>query len=214
MKILLSVILLVSFYGNAQNSTRFSDEIKQLQEKYKENLSDSLKNIVFAGSSSIKLWKSLKKEFPNHNIINSGFGGSTAADLLYYTNELITRYNPKKVFIYEGDNDIAARKNSNTVIIEISKIIEKIKLANHNTKVVLIAVKPSIARWNFKKDYKKLNRKMKRLAKKDSLIEFADVWKPMLNGRKVKSDIFKKDKLHMNAKGYRIWYQVIKKYIN
>ena len=124
------------------------------------------------------------------------------------------RYNPKKVFIYEGDNDINAKKKAKGIIETSQQIIDSIRKNNPNTEIVLIAAKPSIARWKLKGKYKKLNRKLEKLAQKDGLIEYADVWKPMLDGRKVKQDIFVEDGLHMNAKGYEIWYGVIKEYLN
>lgn len=48
----------------------------------------------------------------------------------------------------------------------------------------------------------------------DNRLQYVDVWNPMLNGRKVKQDIFVSDGLHMNSKGYEIWYTVLKDYVN
>ncbi len=50
--------------------------------------------------------------FRSTTLLNRGFGGSTMADLLYYTDKLIVRYKPKKIFIYEGDNDLAGKKRT------------------------------------------------------------------------------------------------------
>tara|TARA_R110002049_G_scaffold306173_1_gene504185 strand:+ start:17267 stop:17911 length:645 start_codon:yes stop_codon:yes gene_type:complete len=214
MRFLVCIVLFVCFWGKAQNPLRFSEEVKHIQAKHILQSNDSIDYIVFTGSSSIRLWKNLEGVFPKHNIINSGFGGSTASDLLHFTDELILAYNPTKVFIYEGDNDIAERKKIKIILKDLNLIIERIKNKNEAIQIVLIAAKPSVARWDLKKDYRKLNRKMKRLAKKNTTIAFADIWKPMLNGKKVKTDIFRNDNLHMNDKGYQIWYNVIKNYIN
>ena len=45
-------------------------------------------------------------------------------------------------------------------------------------------------------------------------VAFVDVWSPMLNGRKVKTDIFMEDGLHMNGKGYEIWYNALKEFVD
>ncbi|WP_077402507.1 GDSL-type esterase/lipase family protein [Cellulophaga omnivescoria] len=214
MRVLLSFFLFITFFGFSQNKHRFYNEVQKLQEKYSSKRNSTQPSIVFTGSSSIKYWKTIQKDFPNKNIINTGFGGSTAEDLLFFTDDLILAYNPKQVFIYEGDNDIAGNRNCNLILTQLKQIITKIKSANTTTQIVLISVKPSIARWHLKKDYKKLNRKYKKIAKKDPNISYVDVWKPMLNGNKVKTDIFTKDNLHMNAKGYQIWQSVITNYIN
>ena len=52
------------------------------------------------------MWKNLDSVFPDHNVMNMGFGGSEMADLLYYADKLITSFQPVQVFIYEGDNRV------------------------------------------------------------------------------------------------------------
>lgn len=88
-----------------------------------------------------------------------------------------------------------------------------IKQHNRETGIVLIAAKPSILRWNLKRKYKKLNRKFRRLSSKDEGVEFANIWDTMMAGRKVRPDLFVADGLHMNARGYELWYPIIKKYV-
>ena len=61
--------------------------------------------IVFVGSSSFKMWKNLDKAFPNHKVINRGFGGSSLPHVIDYADDIVTPYNPKQVVIYCGDND-------------------------------------------------------------------------------------------------------------
>ncbi len=200
--------------GHAQDSFRFKEELEAIQKKYDSLWDPSERTVVFTGSSSVRIWKDLEQRFPHYQIVNSGFGGSQASDLLTHVDDLVLKYNPTKVFIYEGDNDISANKKPNAIIDTTKEIIDKIKKKDSTTQIVLISAKPSIARWNLKGKYKRLNRKFNRLSKKDDYLEFADVWTPMLDGRKVKTDIFIKDGLHMNAKGYELWHGVLKAYMD
>lgn len=213
-KYLLLILVFVVYIGQAQDLNPFAIEVAEIQKKYDTLWDASKKTIVFTGSSSVRIWHDVQQLFPQHQIVNSGFGGSQASDLLLYSNELILRYKPQKVFIYEGDNDISAGKNPKEILTDIQAIIQKIRDQNPSTKVVLISAKPSIARWNLKKNYKRLNRKFKKLSRKDADLLYVDVWKPMLNGRKLMQDIFIEDGLHMNTKGYAIWYEVIKPFVN
>ncbi|MFK7812160.1 MAG: GDSL-type esterase/lipase family protein [Maribacter sp.] len=212
-KIFVLFFLLVTF-TQAQEVNPFTKEVEDIQKKYDTLWDSSKETIVFTGSSSVRIWHDLQERFPKHQIVNSGFGGSQASDLLTFSEELILRFKPKKVFIYEGDNDISAGKNSKEIIGDINAIISKIREQNSATKVVLIAAKPSIARWNLKRDYKRLNRKFKRMSRKDADLSYVNVWKPMLDGNKVKEEIFIEDGLHMNTKGYEIWYETIKEYVD
>ncbi|WP_243834443.1 SGNH/GDSL hydrolase family protein [Maribacter caenipelagi] len=205
---------LLSTASFAQAENAFTNEVKDITTKYDSIWDSNKETIVFTGSSSVRLWKKLEQEFPNHQIVNSGFGGSQASDLLLFTDELILSYNPKKVFIYEGDNDLWAKKRPTDVLDTTAEIIRRIKSKNPATEVILIAAKPSISRWKIRGKYKRLNRKMERFTKNDPQLYYVDVWKPMLNKRKLKTDIFIEDGLHMNQKGYDIWFEAIKDLVN
>jgi len=111
-------------------------------------------------------------------------------------------------------NDIAAGKKSKEIIADIAEIIAKLKAQNTNVQIVLISAKPSLARWNLKRRYKKLNKKLKKMSLGDARMSFADVWSAMLIKKKVQPNIFNEDGLHMNPKGYDLWYNVIKKFID
>ena len=66
--------------ASAQDSLRFQTEVNTLV------AGDSAVNkrnvILFTGSSSIRFWATLKSDFPGHNVINRGFGGSEMTDLV------------------------------------------------------------------------------------------------------------------------------------
>ncbi len=213
-KILTIFALIASLQSFAQTENVFTNEVKDITVKYDSIWDSNKETIVFTGSSSVRLWGDLKEKFPEHQIVNSGFGGSQASDLLFFIDELILSYNPKKVFIYEGDNDLWAKKSPTDVLNTTTEIIRRIKAKNASTQVILISAKPSISRWKIRNKYRRLNRKMNRFAKSDPTLFYVDVWKPMLNKRKLKTDIFIEDGLHMNQKGYDIWYDAMKDLVN
>ena len=192
----------------------FDKEVKQIQEINDSIWDSSTKTIVFTGSSSIRLWKDLQERFPDHQVLNTGFGGSQFSDLQHYLDELILNYNPVKVFIYEGDNDVFAKKRPRKIIQIAQDIIDTLQHREPDMEIVLISAKPSISRWKFRGRYRRLNRKLHKLASETKGIDYVDVWYPMLDKRKVRQDIFIEDGLHMNSKGYDIWYDVIKNYMD
>ena len=210
----LTILFLSVLNLNAQDPNRFKKQVDLLfNTEY--NFSPNKKLVVFTGSSSIRMWKDVPDYFPEYNVINNGFGGSQFSDLIYFYDELITKQNPEILFIYEGDNDIAAGKKPSRIIKQAKELLRMIKTDLPQTKIVFIAPKPSIARWNLKKDYNKLNKKLAKLCKKQDNTEFADVWNIMLdeNGE-VYTDIFIEDGLHMNKKGYDLWAKVMLQFLN
>lgn len=171
--------------------------------------------VLFVGSSSIALWKDLPSYFPDHQVLNRGFGGSQFSDLIYYADRVIYPYQPSKIFVYEGDNDVSAGDTPKSILKEAKKLRKMIaKNLGKEVPVVFISPKPSVARWNLKADYEATNALLKKYADKTKNTEFADVWQPALdeNG-KVFSHIFLEDNLHMNAEGYKIWQAVLMPFI-
>jgi lysophospholipase L1-like esterase len=161
------------------------------------------------------LWNDLKKAFPDHNIVNLGFGGSEMADLLYFTDKVILQFKPAKIFIYEGDNDVSKGRTPEQILATADQILKRIQNELPRAQVIFISAKPSPSRWNLKEKYREFNAKLKTWTETKKNVEYADIWTPMLkkNGE-VRDDVFVADKLHMNEKGYEIWKEVIKEYLD
>ena len=195
---------------SVQSQIFFQSEVNKIQQRYKDKINSNINHVVFTGSSSIRLWKDLPVLFQNPKIINTGFGGSKASDLLYYLDELVLDFNPSKVIIYEGDNDISSGHKINFILKNIKSIIKKIEEKNKYVQIILISAKPSIMRWDLRRKYIQLNKKYKNLALKNNNIHFADIWSQMIDSGELKTDIFIEDGLHLNVKGYKIWEKVLR----
>ena len=170
--------------------------------------------ILFTGSSSIALWKDLQKAFPDHRVLNRGFGGSEFSDLLQYSDRVIYPYQPSKIFIYEGDNDLAKGESVDSILNEAKQLRKEIREKLPKARVYFISPKPSLKNWYLKATYANFNNKLKEYAEATELTEFVDVWNPMLNkDGLVRDELFVKDGLHMNEQGYAIWKQVLQPYL-
>ena len=183
---------------------------EELDKKYDSIWNPEQPSVVFTGSSSIRLWDQLDSIFPEKQIVNTGFGGSQASDLLYYLDVLVLKYHPEKVFIYEGDNDLFERKSPRRVLKTLAEIVEKIHIAYPEIPLVLISAKPSISRWRLRGKYRRFNRRLEKMAESNGKLFFADVWNPMLNGKKLNTSLFIEDGLHMNQQGYTIWARALR----
>jgi lysophospholipase L1-like esterase len=204
---------LFSFTLPAQDPLRFDKEVNALVAG--DTAVDKKKLILFTGSSSIRMWNDLKVDFPKHNALNRGFGGSEMADLLYFAQPLIVNYKPVKIFIYEGDNDINSGKSAEEILKSAEDLLAIIRRdLPKKVRVVFISPKPSLVRSHLKDKYEDYNQKLKEWCDKQKRVQYADVWTPMLDSTgKVIPDLFIEDGLHMNRKGYDIWKQVIEKYL-
>ena len=207
------LLMFVIAHAGAQDPKRFQKAVDALVQK-EYNFDPNKELVVFAGSSSIRMWKDVESAYPRYNVVNNGFGGSHFSDLIYYYNELILKHRPDILFIYEGDNDVASGKKAEDIIKEARQLVNQIRKDLPKTKIIIISAKPSVARNKFKEEYMKLNGLLENLAKQTKKVEFADVWKAMVDSNgEVYTDIFVDDNLHLNQKGYKIWEEVIGRHL-
>lgn len=170
--------------------------------------------VLFTGSSSIRLWPTLAEDFPELKVIQRGFGGSQMEDLLYYADRIILPYKPSKVVIYEGDNDIADGKEPAQVARHFEKLVKKIHAELPQTEIYYIAIKPSPSRWKLAQPSRAANALIEGYAERTPRVEYIDIWTPMLDEEgQPRPELFVKDMLHMNEKGYAIWVEVLKPHL-
>ena len=67
--------------------------------------------ILFIGSSTIRRWETLSQDFPDHKVINRGFGGTEIVDSTHFADRLIFPHEPRQVFLRAGGNDIHAGRS-------------------------------------------------------------------------------------------------------
>ncbi len=207
--LLLALGVLLSASLHAQDPLRFETEVGQLKLRNDSLWDQSQATLVFTGSSSIRMWEDLLQRFPGKQILNTGFGGSQASDLIFYLKPLVLDYRPEQVFIYEGDNDLAEGKRPGKVLRNLKEISARIHETLPGTSIVFISAKPSLSRWKLRGKYRRFNRKLLRWTRRSPKHQFADVWEPMLEDRQINSSLFIEDGLHMNSKGYDIWEAVL-----
>jgi len=175
------------------------------------------KAILFVGSSSIRKWTNVQADFPGYTIINRGFGGSSFPDVIRYAREIIYPYHPKQIVIYCGDNDLAASDSVTAKVVfdRFVKLYNRIRMHLDTVDILYVSIKPSPSREKLVPRMEEANDLIHDFLAKHSHAAFIDVYHKMLTpqGRPME-DIFLEDKLHMNAKGYAIWQQVIHPYLD
>jgi lysophospholipase L1-like esterase len=168
--------------------------------------------ILFYGSSSIRLWKTLKDDFAGLSVLNRGFGGSTAPDALKYAERMVLPYKPSTVIFYEGDNDLGKGRTPEQLLADYQAFAKLVHSKLPNTKIVYLSVKPSPKRADLITTQQKANAMLETwiAQSKDSRLSFIDTFRPMLDGKgQVRAELFGPDKLHMNREGYKLWSSLL-----
>lgn len=166
--------------------------------------------IVFVGSSSIRLWKTLAQDFPGHRVLNRGFGGSEVADSVHFAERIVLPYAPRQVMLYAGGNDLNAGKTPEKVIADFKAFAGKIRAALPEAEIDYISIAGNPARWAQVEKVKTVNTAIEAWMKDQPRMKFIDVFSHMLGADGLpKPEIFMEDKLHMNEAGYAIWKEVV-----
>ena len=188
--------------------TRWEQRIAALEKKAEQNPPPK-DCVVFVGSSSIVRWD-LKKWFPDLPVINHGFGGSHLGDSVYYAERLVIPYRPATVVVYAGDNDLSGGKSPERVLSDYQKFVAKVQEKLPETKIIYIAIKPSIRRWALIDKVRKANALIAEAASKDSRLQYLDVDGPMLGeDGQPRKELFVQDGLHLSDEGYALWTKLL-----
>jgi lysophospholipase L1-like esterase len=169
--------------------------------------------IVFVGSSSIRLWKAADA-FSDLPVINRGFGGSDIPAVTHFLPRIVTKYRPRAVVFYSGDNDIAAGRSGERVARDFDEFVQRVRKELPDAKLIVIGIKPSIKRWAMIEQMRDANRRIRATIQSTPGVVFIDVEPDMLGADgNPRAELFRDDGLHMNEQGYEVWNRLITPHI-
>jgi len=184
-------------------------EIAKLETKAAKR-QDLVGGVVFTGSSSIKNWKTLTKDFNGIPVLNMGFGGSELADAVYYIDRLVLQYKPRVVVVYSGENDINAGVPVRRVHEDLRQFIALVHKNDPATRIIVVSLKPSPVREKHLGKVREYNSLASDYIKGIRNVEFADIFTPMLTSDgKFRDELYVSDRLHMTPAGYTIWTDIL-----
>lgn len=181
-------------------------------------------NYVFLGDS-ITDWYDLDKYFEGLPVVNSGVSGYSTNNILNNMNKMVYQYNPSKVFILIGINDLELKVDDDVVVNNIRKIIQGIKKNRRYAKIYVESIYPinnsdddkiegSIINGNRKNsDIIDINNKLVKLAEEEG-VTYIDLHKELVDDNGLLKIEYTVDGLHLSSEGYEKVTEVLRKYIN
>jgi len=166
--------------------------------------------VVFIGSSSIQKWASLPEDFPGRNAINRGFGGSRLADSTYFAHRIATKYRPRLIVLYAGDNDLFEGHSAEQVFADFKGFVAAVRKDLPDEPIAFISIKPSPSRAHLLPAVRTANALIADYARAQKNIRYVDVFTPMLDANgQPRAELFIEDRLHMNRSGYALWISAL-----
>lgn len=212
--VLLFLILIVSvldLYSSNRKEKKMNSKINNIYD-IQVGAND---NFVFLGDSITEQYN-LEEFYEKLPTVNSGIGGNKTDDILSDMENRVYKYNPTKVILLIGTNDIIDHKEVDEVFNNINKIIKNIEENRALTKIYVESVYPS--RIDYKdEDYKdKVNELNKKIEKKykDTDVVYIDINSHLKDDDGQLKKEYTADGLHLNTKGYIKVTKLLLPYLN
>jgi hypothetical protein len=171
-------------------------------------------SILFMGSSSIRLWGTLAQDMAPHPVIQRGYGGAKFQDLAVFAERLAHPHEFRAVVIFVG-NDISGKESDlepEEVAALYGNVLETVRKKNADAPIFLLAVTPTVSRWNVWPQIKKANAAMEDVCKAQKNVHFISTATRFLNAAgRPRAELFRDDRLHLNADGYELWTKILRR---
>ena len=202
----------VSGEWDAEWIHRYAADVDKLAERAAADSREEI-DVLFFGSSSIRLWRGLEEMMAPLSVVNRGYGGATVRDILVNYDKLMAQYRPK-AFVVFCDNDICG----NQVDLSVSGVLDHYRLLFDRLDQDYPGVPVFFLSWKysglraFMRDKQRLvNSIMADYASGSEQVTFVDVNSTLLlPDGDINPELFESDDLHINHDGYLLWTSMLK----
>lgn len=201
----------------AYTAETFESQVKEL-EKLDKTETFNEDYILYIGSSSIRLWDSIKTDMAPYKSVKRGYGGAHFYDLIHYTERLVTPHKNAKAMVCFVANDLSGNWDDPKTDINPQEVKRLFKYFTKQVEdiapdmpIFLVEITPTQSRWNIWDKTKRANNLMKAYCESKDNLYFISTADEFLNENKLpRTELFIEDQLHLNRDGYALWSQIIK----
>lgn len=182
---------------------------------------DANDNFLFLGDSITELYP-LEEYYDNLPVVNSGISGNKATDILNDMKTRVYQYNPTKVFLLIGTNDLNSTDEDivDVTFDNIKEIINEIKENRSDATIYVESVYPvnSVIENNVVTN--RTNKKVKELNKKlsnycdEEICEYINLYDDLIDEEGNLKTEYTEDGLHLNSLGYVVITRELLPYLN
>ena len=180
-------------------------------------------NFVFLGDSITELYP-INEFYEGLPVVNSGVGGYTTEDILRTLDEKVYKYNPTKVFLLVGINDLRYEKSVDDIFNNIVKIVSKINKNRPAAKVYVESIYPVNNSDNEKinstsvehrsnKDINEINNRLKEYYE-DTNVTYIDINKHLLDKKNMLKLEYTEEGVHLTPVAYIKVTKLLLPYLN
>lgn len=232
-KTILLIIIIISLFFNAlfllkinflnNDNNDLKGELKLTKNDYRKeikSLKSNYTNYLFLGDSITDFYD-LDKYFAGVPVVNSGISGNTTEDILDDMKTRVYDYNPSKVFLLIGINDLGSGDSADEVIDNIKKIVANIENNRPEASLYIESVFPinkniddeGIIKVKSNDDVLELNKLIKEYCDNNNYV-YINIHDSLTDEDGNFSEEYTDDGLHPNSNGYEVITEELKKYLD
>lgn len=207
---ILNVIVIATFLAIPETKADKKEETSPEQCSWDVDIAKN-ENFVFLGDS-ITDWYPIDELYENIPIVNSGKAGYKTEDILEELDELVYQYNPTKVVILIGTNDLNSDTSEDELTNNIEKIITEIKKNRKQAEIYVQSIYPinntDADKINEKTVGKRTNESIQRVNKqiksicKEQDVTYINMYDELVDEAGNVSLQYTQDGLHISDLGY------------
>tara|TARA_R110002012_G_scaffold38661_3_gene107343 strand:+ start:49073 stop:49771 length:699 start_codon:yes stop_codon:yes gene_type:complete len=192
--------------------SNFQDKVAQFR-----MFPNSSLDIIFLGNS-ITAGTQWNELLDMDNAVNRGISGDTTFGVLERLDE-ITEGKPAKIFILLGINDLARNIPNDIILRNYKGIIDRIRKESPSTQIYVQTILP--VNGNFKRfvnhynkaaSIAKVNRGLRTMTEQKQ-VHLIDLHTHFLDDHGRLDIQYTNDGLHLTAKGYRMWEELLQPFL-
>jgi lysophospholipase L1-like esterase len=196
----------------AEQVARWEDEIARLEAKDK-TAPDPDGAVLLIGSSSIRLWETAAKDLAPYPVIPRGYGGASFSDLAYYADRIISPHKYRAAVVFCANDVTGGEKDRSPEQVAewFGYVADVLRHHQPDAQVICCDVRPTPLRHHVWSQTKAVNAALKAECDKRAGVHYlntADSY--LLDSGDARSDVYREDRLHLNAAGYELWSAQIK----
>lgn len=203
----------VSKYEKDPDVLRWEKDIRELEQKDAAE-SDPANAILFAGSSSIRLWDNIVEDMKPYPVIQRGYGGAKFSDFAVYCRRIIYPHQFRALAIFLA-NDITGGDEDKTpeeVLDLFQYVVKQVRAKYKSEPIFFIQITPTNSRWKAWDKISEANNLIKNYCSQKEGLHFIETADQFIGSDgKPRQELFIEDQLHLNQDGYKLWSSIIRK---
>lgn len=211
--IMLIIIIIMSIFLLTKEKSTFTNPYEV---KVKPN-----DNFLFLGDS-ITDYYPLGEYYDNLPVVNSGIAGNKTTDILSDMQTRVYQYNPTKVFLLIGTNDLDSNAEDivDTTFNNIKEIVREIKEKRSDATIYVESVYPVNSTIENSSAGNRTNKKIRNLNKKISsycdgeVCNYINLFDDLIDEEGNLKQDYTEDGLHLNTLGYVVVTRELLPYLN